>query len=164
MCDDPIVDFCTEFCSYDHPHVIAGQGTIGLEIAEQVPDVDVVVVPVGGGGLIAGISLAIKNVLPNVTVIVRNSERIGFPGTVRDLYTPTGRRVGKVSGDDALLGSRRHGESGRGSFHSRWTRGPALRLQRRGDGEALRRQNGGSHQISRALFRLKLDDFLDRSW
>lgn len=57
--------------SYDHPHILAGQGTIGLEICEQVPDVDVVVVPAGGGGLIAGISCAIKNILPHVTVIVR---------------------------------------------------------------------------------------------
>ncbi len=45
---------------FDHPAVIAGQGTIGLEIVEQVPDVDTVVVPIGGGGVIAGIALAVK--------------------------------------------------------------------------------------------------------
>jgi len=48
---------------FDDPHVVAGQGTVGLEIAEQVPDASVVVVPVGGGGLIAGIAIAIKELL-----------------------------------------------------------------------------------------------------
>ena len=53
---------------YDAPAVIAGQGTIGLEILEQVPDVDAVVVPVGGAGLIAGIALAVKTLKPGVKV------------------------------------------------------------------------------------------------
>jgi len=57
-------------CSYDHPHIIAGHGTMGLEIIEQVPDLDAVLVPVGGGGLIAGIALAIKSLLPHVLVYV----------------------------------------------------------------------------------------------
>ena len=55
--------------AFDHPDIIAGQGTIGLEILEQVPDVDTILVPVGGGGLIAGISVAVKEVLPEVRVI-----------------------------------------------------------------------------------------------
>src|SRR5438067_5221274 len=46
---------------FDDPAVIAGQGTIGLELVEQVPSLEVVIVPVGGGGLIAGVSLAIKS-------------------------------------------------------------------------------------------------------
>jgi threonine dehydratase len=50
---------------FDDPFVIAGQGTVGLEIAEDVPDVDVVLVPVGGGGLVAGIATA----LPNTRVV-----------------------------------------------------------------------------------------------
>ncbi len=54
---------------YDDPAIIAGQGTIGLEILEQVPDLDAVVVPIGGAGLIAGIALAIKSRNPNVAVI-----------------------------------------------------------------------------------------------
>src|SRR4051794_12302215 len=45
---------------YDDPAIIAGQGTMGLEILEQVPGVEVVVIPVGGGGLLAGVSLAVK--------------------------------------------------------------------------------------------------------
>lgn len=55
---------------YDHPHIIAGQGTIGLEICEQVTDADAVVIPVGGGGLIAGIATAIKALSPNTKIIV----------------------------------------------------------------------------------------------
>ncbi len=54
---------------FDDPDVIAGQGTIGLEILEDVPDVDDVIVPVGGGGLIAGIGTAIKALKPGVRVI-----------------------------------------------------------------------------------------------
>ena len=54
---------------FDDPHIIAGQGTVGLEILEDRPDVDTVVVPVGGGGLIAGIALAIKSQRPDVRVI-----------------------------------------------------------------------------------------------
>ena len=60
---------------FDDPAIIAGQGTIGLEILEDLPDVDVVVVPVGGGGLIAGIGAAIKAVKPSVRIIGVESER-----------------------------------------------------------------------------------------
>ncbi|ABB14414.1 threonine ammonia-lyase [Carboxydothermus hydrogenoformans] len=54
---------------FNDPQVIAGQGTIALEILEDLPDVEVVVVPIGGGGLIAGIAVAIKNLRPKVHVI-----------------------------------------------------------------------------------------------
>merc|ERR1719468_1020887 len=54
---------------YDHPNILAGQGTMGLEILDQVPDVDAIVIPVGGGGLIAGCALAIKTMKPDVMVI-----------------------------------------------------------------------------------------------
>lgn len=54
---------------YDHPHILAGQGTMGLEVLDQVPDLDAIVVPVGGGGLIAGTALAIKTMRPEVLVI-----------------------------------------------------------------------------------------------
>ena len=53
---------------FDDAHVIAGQGTIGLELIEQLPDVDAVIVPVGGGGLIAGIAFVIKQLRPHVKV------------------------------------------------------------------------------------------------
>jgi threonine dehydratase len=54
---------------FDHPDVIAGQGTIGLEILEQRPDVRTVLVPVSGGGLISGIAVAIAALAPEVEVI-----------------------------------------------------------------------------------------------
>ncbi len=53
---------------FDDPQVIAGQGTIGLEILEEMPDVDAVVVPIGGGGLIAGVAFALKTLKPNIKV------------------------------------------------------------------------------------------------
>ena len=54
---------------FDDPDIIAGQGTIGLEICEDLPNVDTVVVPIGGGGLISGVSTAIKNLNPSVRVV-----------------------------------------------------------------------------------------------
>ena len=54
---------------FDDPYVIAGQGTIGLEILEQLPDATQVVVPIGGGGLISGIAMAIKMLNPSCKVI-----------------------------------------------------------------------------------------------
>ncbi|MFA1821935.1 threonine/serine dehydratase [Virgibacillus oceani] len=54
---------------YDDPFIIAGQGTVGLEILQQLDEVEVVVVPIGGGGLISGILTAIKETNPSVTVI-----------------------------------------------------------------------------------------------
>jgi threonine dehydratase len=54
---------------YEDEKVIAGQGTIGLEIAEQVPDVQTVVIPVGGGGLASGISLALRAVKPELRIV-----------------------------------------------------------------------------------------------
>src|SRR5438132_488894 len=61
---------------YDDPPIIAGQGTMGLEILEQVPDVDLVVVPVGGGGLIAGVSLAIKTLRQQTKIIAVEAENV----------------------------------------------------------------------------------------
>src|SRR5690606_35620353 len=76
---------------FDDPDVIAGQGTLGIEIAEDLPDADVVVVPVGGGGLIAGMSLVLRERLPHVEIVGVQSER--FPGVynlVHGTTLPTG--------------------------------------------------------------------------
>ena len=53
---------------FDDAAIVAGQGTVGLEIMEQVPDVEAIVVPIGGGGLVAGVALAVKRTLPRVQV------------------------------------------------------------------------------------------------
>ena len=54
---------------FEHPWIIAGQGTCGLEIVEQCPDVSTVYVPIGGGGLISGVSAAIKRLRPSVRIV-----------------------------------------------------------------------------------------------
>ncbi|MDX6628336.1 MAG: threonine dehydratase [Gaiellales bacterium] len=54
---------------FDDPAIIAGQGTIGLEVLEQVPEADAIVVPLGGGGLLSGIAIAVKALRPDVRVI-----------------------------------------------------------------------------------------------
>jgi threonine dehydratase len=60
---------------FDDPAIIAGQGTIGLEIVAQVPELDAVIVPIGGGGLLAGVALAVKHLKPGVKVIGVEPER-----------------------------------------------------------------------------------------
>lgn len=55
--------------AYDDPRTVAGQGTVGLEILEESPDLDAILVPVGGGGLISGIAVAVKALAPEVRVI-----------------------------------------------------------------------------------------------
>jgi len=60
---------------YDDPYVMAGQGTVGLEILEDVPDADVVLVQVGGGGLVSGITTAVKGLKPNARVVAIEPER-----------------------------------------------------------------------------------------
>jgi threonine dehydratase len=54
---------------FDDPAIIAGQGTMGIEILQQVPEVDAIIVPIGGGGLIAGVALAVKTLKPSVEII-----------------------------------------------------------------------------------------------
>jgi threonine dehydratase len=68
---------------YDDPAVIAGQGTIGLEILRQAPDTEIIVVPVGGGGLIAGIAVAVRALRPEVRVVGVEAER--YPAMLRRL-------------------------------------------------------------------------------
>ena len=74
---------------YDDPAIIAGQGTMGLEILEQVPDFDVVIIPVGGGGLLAGVSLAIKTVRPQVRVIAVEAENVASFSAALEAGKPT---------------------------------------------------------------------------
>ena len=69
---------------FDDPMVIAGQGTIGLEIMESMPDVDVVLCPVGGGGLISGVAYAVKKLNPRVKVYGIQAE--GAPSMYESIH------------------------------------------------------------------------------
>ena len=69
---------------FDHADIVAGQGSVGLEILEQVPEVRTVVVPTGGGGLLAGIALAVKGKAPDVRVVgVQAEGAAAFPDSLR---------------------------------------------------------------------------------
>lgn len=80
---------------FDDPKVIAGQGTIGLEILEQLPDVDAVVVPIGGGGLISGVAFAIKTLRPEIKVYGVQSS--GAPSMAASLQEGHIARLSEVS-------------------------------------------------------------------
>ncbi len=68
---------------FDHPDVIAGQGTVGLEVLEQCPEVATVVVCTGGGGLVSGIAAAVKDRRPDVRVVaVQAAAAAAFPGSL----------------------------------------------------------------------------------
>lgn len=68
---------------FDHPDIVAGQGTCGLEILEQVPDVKTILVCTGGGGLLAGIALAVKSLRPDVRVIgVQAARAAAYPASL----------------------------------------------------------------------------------
>jgi threonine dehydratase len=82
--------------AFDDPLIIAGQGTIGWEIVEDLPETTVVIVPIGGGGIISGIAIAVKNLFPKVRVIGVQAENVapvsrslkeGKPVTVEALQT-----------------------------------------------------------------------------
>jgi threonine dehydratase len=68
---------------FDHPDVIAGQGTVGLEIAEQCPQVRTITLPVGGGGLASGVAVAASSVLPGARLIGVQAEAVApLPGSI----------------------------------------------------------------------------------
>ena len=73
---------------FDDPAIIAGQGTLGLEILDQVKDLDAVIVPVGGAGLIAGVSLAIKTVRAQTRVIAVEAESVASFSAALDSGKP----------------------------------------------------------------------------
>ena len=68
---------------FDDPHVLAGQGTVGLELLDDVPDVGTVVVPIGGGGLISGVAIALRQLRPGVRIVGVEPE--GAPTLTRAL-------------------------------------------------------------------------------
>ena len=82
---------------FDDPYVISGQGTVGLEIIEEVNDIDVIVVPIGGGGLAASIAVALKDGHPGYTIPQRTVE---IPVCYEDEFGPDLGRVLKHTGYD----------------------------------------------------------------
>ncbi|MCH7875603.1 MAG: threonine ammonia-lyase [Gemmatimonadetes bacterium] len=68
---------------FDDPDLIAGQGTVGLEILDDFPDVELIVVPIGGGGLISGISMAAKSIRPDIRIV--GVESSGAPAMKRSV-------------------------------------------------------------------------------
>ena len=95
---------------YDDPVVMAGQGTVGLEIVEDLPDVDVVLVQVGGGGLVSGIATAVKALRPDARVVaiepelsaaLHESLKVGEPVTVEPRSIADGLN-GPYAGDNCV--------------------------------------------------------------
>lgn len=102
---------------FDDPHVIAGQGTVALEILEQEPETDAIVVPVGGGGLVSGVAVAAKALRPGVKVIGVETEVLpcmlqaveaGKPVTLEPANTVADGIAVKRAGDLTLEHVRRH--------------------------------------------------------
>jgi threonine dehydratase len=96
---------------FDHPHVIAGQGTLGLEMLQLVADIDTVLVQLSGGGLISGIALAIKSKRPNVRIVgismqrgaaMAASQSAGKPIEVEELPTLADSLGGGIGLDNHL--------------------------------------------------------------
>jgi threonine dehydratase len=84
---------------YDHPDIVAGQGTLGVEIIEQCPQVRTVVVPVGGGGLAAGITVAVKALDPEITVVGVQAEAVApYPGSLAAGH-PVSVQAGRTMAD-----------------------------------------------------------------
>ena len=80
---------------FNDPHVFAGQGTIALELAEQVPDLDAVIVPIGGGGLISGVAYTIKNINPRVKVY--GVQAAGAPSMLNSIHDGHIEQLASVS-------------------------------------------------------------------
>ena len=82
---------------FDDEAVIAGQGTLGLEVLQQLPDADTLVVPVGGGGLIAGTAIAAKSLRPGIAVVGVQADRFGTAAALFNGARPTATRPGTVA-------------------------------------------------------------------
>lgn len=104
-------DGLAEISPFDDPLVIAGQGTIGLELAEDRPDIGTVLVPLSGGGLAAGVALAVKSACPSAKVVgismergaaMHASLRAGHPVEVREETTLADSLAGGIGPDNRL--------------------------------------------------------------
>ena len=102
---------------FDHPFIIAGQGTVGLEIAEDWPEVEVVLVPIGGGGLASGTAAALKSLIPDVRIVgveakgapsMRSALDAGEPLTLDRIDTIADGIASVRVGDLTFLHARTH--------------------------------------------------------
>ncbi len=102
---------------FDHPDIVAGQGTVGLEIIEQAPDVQTVLVPTGGGGLLAGIAIAVKALRPDVRVVgvqakgaaaYPDSLKQGLPVALHEMKTMADGIAVGLPGDITFAAVREH--------------------------------------------------------
>ena len=89
--------------SFDDPELIAGQGTGGLELIEDLPDVDTVIVPLGGGGLMAGVAVALKESKPSVRVVGVEPVNIARYGASRKAGKPVKVEMGPTLADGLML-------------------------------------------------------------
>ena len=112
---------------YDDPLIIAGQGTIALEMLASVPDLDVLIVPIGGGGLISGMAVAAKTLKPGY----RDRRRAGGA-----LSVDVQRDQGAIAADARRHAGGRHCGQGAGRDHVR-DRAGAGRRHRSGDRAAI---------------------------
>jgi threonine dehydratase len=94
---------------FDHPDIIAGQGTLGLEILEDLPEVETVIVPLSGGGLIAGVARAVKSASPRIRMVgvtmergcaMYQSQKAGAPVQVEELPTLADALGGGIGQDN----------------------------------------------------------------
>ena len=99
----------TMISPFDHPDIIAGQGTIGLELLEQLPEVDTAIIPLSGGGLASGVGLALKCANPRIRVIGVSMERgavmaaslkVGHPVQLREERTLADSLMGGIGLDN----------------------------------------------------------------
>lgn len=100
---------------FDDPRVIAGQGTVGLEIAEQAPAAGVILCPVGGGGLVSGLAIAVKHIHPQIRVIgvepegaaaLSHAWQQGGPARLASVATCAGSLAPAITGDNVYPLSR----------------------------------------------------------
>jgi threonine dehydratase len=91
--------------AFDDPHIIAGQGTIALEILEDLPEVEQIVVPVGGGGLISGIAIAAKSIKEEVKVIGVQAEAVAAMKASLAMGKPTSVKLSTTIADGIAIKS-----------------------------------------------------------